>query len=237
MKIMDYLYCKDLYLPIVNKGVKPSQMKDEEWDPINRKATAHIRKWIDVSVINNVSEEDDAYTVWTKLEELLAKKNAQNKAFTIRKLVNLKYKEGQDASEHINNFQGLVNQLNTMKLQLTDEVQALILLGSLPDSWNTLVVSLSNSTPDGNLTLQGVKDNILNEETRRKEQVAISSSSEALVTERWGRSKSRTPKFSDRKGKGKLKGRSQSRATIKCFYCNKPTYRLHTAMISYQKMA
>ena len=38
-----------------------------------------------------------------------------------------------------------------MKINLDDEVQALLLLGSLPDSWNTLV-SLSNSAPDGKLT-------------------------------------------------------------------------------------
>ena len=56
-----------------------------------------------------------------------------------------------------------------MKINLDDEVQALLLLSSLPDSWNTLVVSLSNSSPDGKLTLEMVKNNLLNEEARRKE--------------------------------------------------------------------
>ena len=44
-----------------------------------------------------------------------------------------------------------------MKINLDDEVQALLLLSSLPGSWNTFVVSLSNSAPDGKLTLELVK--------------------------------------------------------------------------------
>jgi hypothetical protein len=69
---------------------------------------------------------------------------AQNKAFMIRRLVNLKYKNGQSVTEHLSNFQGLLNELSTMKLVLDDEVQALLMLSSLPDNWETLVVSLSN---------------------------------------------------------------------------------------------
>ena len=56
-----------------------------------------------------------------------------------------------------------------MKINLDDEVQALPLLSSLPDSWNTLVVSLNNSAPDGKLTLELVKNSLLNKEARRKE--------------------------------------------------------------------
>ena len=40
----------------------------------------------------------------------------------IRRLVNLKYKDGNSVAEHLNNFQGLLNELSTMKLELDDEV-------------------------------------------------------------------------------------------------------------------
>ena len=63
--------------------------------------------------------------------------------------MNLKYKEGNSVTEHLRNFQGLLNELSTMKLELDDEVQTLLLLSSLPDIWETLVVSLSNSGPNG----------------------------------------------------------------------------------------
>jgi hypothetical protein len=53
-----------------------------------------------------------------------------------------------------------------MKINFEDEVQALLLLSSMPDSWNTLVVSVSNSAPDGKLTLEMVKNSMLNEERK-----------------------------------------------------------------------
>ncbi|KAL6187111.1 hypothetical protein ACLB2K_043226 [Fragaria x ananassa] len=65
-------------------------------------------------------------------------KTAQNKASFIRRLVNTKYMDGQSVSEHLSDCQGMVNQLTNMKMVLDDELQALLLLSSLPDSWDTL---------------------------------------------------------------------------------------------------
>ena len=46
-----------------------------------------------------------------------------------------------------------------------DKLKAIFLLMTLPNSWETLVVSLSNNP---NLTVDGVKGSILNKEIRRK---------------------------------------------------------------------
>ena len=170
-------------------------------------------------MFHHVSQETDAIELWKKLESMYERKTAQNKATLIRRLVNLKYKNGHSVAEHTSDFQGLVNQLNAMKMKIEDELQALLLLSSLPDSWDTLVISLSNSAPNGNLTMDMVKDSLFNEEARRKEQ-GISSETEALVTENRSRGKNREPK-----GRGKSKGRSQSRGKSserrKCYHCGK----------------
>jgi hypothetical protein len=56
----------------------------------------------------------------------------------IKRLVNLKYKDVNSVMvlmEHlISNFQGLLNELSTMKLALDDEMQALLVLSSLLDN-------------------------------------------------------------------------------------------------------
>ena len=135
--------------------------------------------------------------------------------------MNLKYKDGNSVAEHLSNFQGLLNEFSTMKLELDDEVHALLLLSSLPDSWETLVVSLSNSTPNGVITVNRVKNNIFNEEARRKE-LDISSNTKTLIIERRRKSKSRKP-FSDY-NRDKLRGKSKSRKEIKCFYYGKPRH-------------
>ena len=52
---------------------------------------------------------------------------------------------------------------------------SLLLLGSLPDSWETFRTSLSNSAPDGVISMDSTKSSILNEEMRRKAQGSCSS--------------------------------------------------------------
>ena len=89
-----------------------------------------------------------------------------NKAFLFRKLVNSKYKEGTPIAKHLNEIKSIVNQLAAMKITFDDELQALLLLSSLPESWETLVVTVSNSAPDGVVTMSQVTSSLLNEETR-----------------------------------------------------------------------
>jgi gag-polypeptide of LTR copia-type len=68
-------------------------------------------------------------------------------------MVNIKYQEGSLVSDHLSRFQDCANHLSTMKMVLDEELQDLILLSSLPDSWEILVMSLSNSAPNGVVTL------------------------------------------------------------------------------------
>ena len=217
----DIFYCKDLHDPILAKNA-PEGKTDKEWEVLHRKAVAYIRRWIDPAIFHHVSQETNAHTLWAKLEAMYERKTAQNKATLIRRLVNLKYKDGRNVTEHLSDFQGLVNQLNTMKMVLDDELQALLLLSLLPDTWDTLVVTLSNSVPQGKITLDVVKDRMLNEESRRKD-ASVSFDSEALVFERKeqrGRSQFRYPQNGDR-SRSKSRGRSRPRKEVTCFYCNK----------------
>ena len=86
----------------------------------------------------------------------------------MRKLVRLKYTNGESIVVHTSTFMGLVNQLASAKMPLDDELQALLLLSSLSESWETLVVSLSKSCQEDKVSLEVVKASLLNEETRRK---------------------------------------------------------------------
>lgn len=217
-KMEDILYCKDLYEPIEGDKAKPKDMDAEKWKRLHRKTIGNIRQWLDDSVFSHVSNETDAHVLWKKLEARYEQKTAANKAFLIRKLVNMKFKEGGPIADHLNEYQSVVNQLATMKMVIEDELQALLLLSSLPDSWETLVVTVSNSAPDGKLSMGQVSSSLFNEETRRK--LAGTDNAQALVSENRGRSKSR-----GYKGRGKSKGRSQSRGKSteqrKCYHCGK----------------
>ena len=47
-------------------------------------------------------------------------KTLGNKTTLIRRLVNLKYKDGNNMVEHISSFQGIVNKLVVMKMNIDD---------------------------------------------------------------------------------------------------------------------
>ncbi|BAT86052.1 hypothetical protein VIGAN_04366600, partial [Vigna angularis var. angularis] len=164
----DHLYCKDLYEPITNSEI-PEGKAEKDWEILNRKTVAMIRKYIDRSLFEHVSTYTNAYELWTKLESMIQKKTPRNKAHLVRRLVKLEYTDDQNMIEHLNTFKGIVNQLMKADMKIDDELQALLLLSSLPESWDTLVVTLSNSAPDGKLSLDNITDSLLNEESRRKE--------------------------------------------------------------------
>ena len=145
----DVLYCKYLHDPIEGDSAKPSEITDKDCEKLNRKTIRCIRQCIDVNVFHHVSQETNAEALWEKLRGLYERKTTQNKAFVARKLVNLKLKEGRPVAEHLSEFQDLVNQMVIMKLIIDDEVQALLPMSSLPNRWETLVVSLRNSAPNG----------------------------------------------------------------------------------------
>ena len=67
-----------------------------------------------------------------------------------------------------------------MGIKFDQEIQGLLILGSLPDSWETFKTSLSISVADGVLSMNSTKSFCLERRMRRKTQG--SSSSDVLIT-------------------------------------------------------
>ena len=135
---------------------------------MHREVCGYIRMWIDDNVLNHIIGEIDAWALWIKLRQLYARKTGNNKMFLIKQLLGLKYTDGTSMTDHLNNFQGIMNQLSAMGNKFDEEIQGLFLLGSLPDSWEILRTSLSDSAPNGVSSMDLAKSIVLNEEMRRK---------------------------------------------------------------------
>jgi hypothetical protein len=126
----------------------------------------------------------------------------------------LRYKEGTPIADHVNEFRGIINQLSSIGITFEDEVRALLLLGSLPDTWETCKVTICNLAPNGVVTWNLVETKVLNEESRKNaDKDGSSSHSKVLVTQSRGRSKSRGP------GKGE-RSRSKSKGKYANFVCH-----------------
>ena len=102
---------------------------------------------------------------------------------------------------------------------LNEEIRALLILCSLPESWNGLVMAMSNFvSKSSTLKYDDVIGVILSEETRRKTSSgstsgsALNAQSRGKITERGNNS------GNHRKSRGKLKGkRPQSRGLRDCW--------------------
>jgi hypothetical protein len=90
MQMEDYLYQKDLFLPLGGVEKKPMIMKDEEWDILDRKALGMIRLTLEASVAFNISKENKMKALIDALTKLSEKPSTSNKAFLMKILFNMK---------------------------------------------------------------------------------------------------------------------------------------------------
>jgi len=99
--------------------------------------------------------------------------------------------EGGSVTYHLNEFNTITSQLTSVKVKFEEEVRALLVLCSLPERWNSLVMVVSNSVSGSNtLKFDDVVGVILSEEIQRKSSRGSTSSS-VLNVESKGRLKER----------------------------------------------
>ena len=84
MQMDDYLYQKDLYLPLGRKASKPMSMTDEEWEILDRKALGAIWLCLAASVDFNISKEKTTIDLINALVKLYEKHSISNKVFLMK---------------------------------------------------------------------------------------------------------------------------------------------------------
>jgi hypothetical protein len=84
------------------------------------------------------------------LDKLYEKPSASNKVFLMKRLFNMNMLEGGSITDHLNGLNMVNNQLSSIKLDFDDDFMALIILCSLPKSWNGLVMVVSNFVSGSN---------------------------------------------------------------------------------------
>jgi hypothetical protein len=198
---------------------KPMATKDEEWEIIDRKALGTIRLSLAVSVDFNISKEKTTKGLMDALAKLYEKPLTSNKVFLMKILFNMNMSEGGSVADQLNEFNIVTNQLISIKVDFDDDVRALLILFSLPERWNGLVMVISNSVSGSNtLKFNDVVGVILSEEMRRK--ITGETSGNVLNMDNRGRQKDRGKGFGKR-GNSR-KGRSKSRlGKIECWNCGK----------------
>ena len=110
----------------------------------------------------------------------------------------------------------IVSQLNSVDINFKDEIKALILMSSLPDSWDTVDAASSSSRGSEKLMFNEICDVVLSESICKRE--VGDSSGSALNVDQRGRSKTKGQNQHGR-SKSKNRGKSLNRSNVTCWNC------------------
>ena len=87
--------------------------------------------------------------------------------YLIRCLYNLRMKESDSVQAHLNEYESLSSQITPQGTTIEDELRAMILMSSLPSSWETFVTTMCNASTTA-MKYSEVTSAILTEAARRK---------------------------------------------------------------------
>jgi hypothetical protein len=190
------------------------EMTDDEWEELDMKAVSTIRLLLADEVMYDVMEENSTTGIWLNLEKRYMSKSLTNKLHLKQKLYGLKMTEGADLRQHINTFKQIISDMLRIDIKFEDEDKAMMLLTSLPASYEHLVTTLLYGKET--LELEEVSGALL-DHYQRKHKDSAESSGEGLVVKGYqdrGRKKDKDDKFA--------RGRSKSKnKIIKYFKCQK----------------
>ena len=111
---------------------------------------------------------ENVKSAWETLCGVHEAKTIGNKLFLRRRFFTIKMQEGEDLLAHINMVKALADQLRSIEVNIEDEDVYMVLLMSLPPSFDNLVTSLeSMSTKD--VDLQFIVARLVHEVSKRKE--------------------------------------------------------------------
>ena len=97
------------------------------------------------NVYFSMTRETTTFSLWEKLHAVYEKKSSSSKLILIKQLFNMKMKEIDPVTSHINTFSRVLSELSSQGINFEEEVKALALLSSLLVSWEVFCTTYANS--------------------------------------------------------------------------------------------
>jgi hypothetical protein len=106
------------------------------------KAFAFLCEYLTNAQLAHIQYCDNVKSAWEAFHDVHEAKKIGNKLFLRRRFVTIKMQKGDDMLVHINMVKALVDQLCSIEVNIADEDVYMVLLMSLPLSFDNLVTSL-----------------------------------------------------------------------------------------------
>ena len=171
-EVLDVLFQQELDVALEES--RPEDVDEKDWTRINRLACGMIRLCLSKELKYLFMRETSASKLWKEMEDKFMKKSIENKLYTRTKLYRIQYKPGTTMNDHITRFDSLVTDLLNLDEKVSDVDKALILLASLPDEYEHLIVSML--TGKETITFKEVTTALYSNEIRKKDKLEHKSS-------------------------------------------------------------
>ena len=126
-------------------------MTTEEWKSIDEIARTTIRMHLAEKVYFSMAKETTTFLLWEKLEAVYEKKFSSSKLILFRQVFNMRMREPDSTTSHINTFSQVLSELSSQGINFAEEVKALALLSSLPASWQVFCMTFAKCCQKLNL--------------------------------------------------------------------------------------
>ena len=141
-------------------------------------------------------------------------KSLSSKLYLKKRLYGLKMVEGSDLVKHVNIFNQIIGDLARVDVKLGDEDKAIILLCSLPSSYENLVMTLTCGKDE--ISLDTVSAALLSQAERRQH-TSDNSQSEGLYV-RGNQDRGRTKEKQEGSNK-QSRSKSKGKKPVTCYFC------------------
>ncbi|AAF19226.1 Highly similar to Ta1-3 polyprotein [Arabidopsis thaliana] len=191
----------------------PDPVKIEQSEQAKNIIINHISDVVLLKVNHYATTAD----LWATLNKKYMETSLPNRIYTQLKLYSFKMVSTMTIDQNVDEFLRIVAELGSLEIQVDEEVQAILILNSLPASH----IQLKHTLKYGNktLTVQDVTSSAKSLERELAEAVDLDKGQAAVLytTER-GRPLVRN---NQKGGQGKGRSRSNSKTKVPCWYCKK----------------
>ena len=149
-------------------GSSASADDKKQYQSGRAKAHSHIVLSVSDELLYLITECEDAKDTWEKLQSHFERDSLANRLFLKKKYFRTVMSENASIESHLKDMKEITNKLAAIKAPVSEEDQVVTLLGSLPESFDTLVTALE--AHGDRLTLEFVSNALLNEEQKRSEE-------------------------------------------------------------------
>nr|GEY40207.1 retrovirus-related Pol polyprotein from transposon TNT 1-94 [Tanacetum cinerariifolium] len=154
-----------------------------------KKAYSILILCLEDCVLREVTKETTVARIWTKLTSQYMTKSLANRLYSKKELYTYYMSLGTKVGDHIDEFNKLIFDLTNIDIEIKDEDQTLMLLTSLPSSYENFVDTLSCGSES--LTMEDVLATLNSRELKKKTEGTKEENGDGLYVRGRGSSKER----------------------------------------------